>query len=204
MAPRKSVQHFLTFTLVVLIALAMTAPSAIAKSRHSKPAEPLVAVVAQVALPGTPATKMLVQQHGNQQYLLIEQASKEGFTVVDVTMPSQAKIVKQVAWPNQASKGKLQLIKAGLLLSATPEKNENGGSLPTESLNLLDLRDPANPQMIQGFKGVTAVLLDENRSLLYITNPEGLWILKYKQEEPPANPFGCPADNISTDPNCSN
>jgi hypothetical protein len=204
MARRTSAQYLLSFTLVVLIALAMTAPSAIAKPRHSKPAEPLAAVVAHLALQGPPATKMLVQEHGNQQYLLIEQASKEGFTVVDVTTPSQAKIVKQVAWPNQASNGKLQLVKSGLVLSATPEKNENGVSLPTESLNVLDLRDPANPQTIQGFKGVTSVLLDENRSLLYIANPEGLWIFKYKQEEPPANPFGCPADNISTDPNCSN
>jgi len=203
MAGCKVVQHFSSFTFVLLILFVMTAPNAVAKPRR-KPAEPLVAVVAHLALPGTPATKMLVQERGNQQYLLIEQASKEGFTVVDVTTPNQAKIVKQVAWPNQASNGKLQLIKAGLALSATPEKNENAGSLPTESLNLLDLRDPANPQTIQGFNGVTSVLLDENRSLLYITNPEGLWILKYKQEEPPANPFGCPADHISTDPNCSN
>jgi hypothetical protein len=205
MARRTSVQHFLSFTFVVLIVLAMTAPSAVAKPRHSKPAEPLVTVVAHLALPGPPATKTLVQERGGQQYLLIEQASKDGFTIIDVTKPSQAKILKQVAWPNQASSGKLQLIKAGLVLSATAESNEKAaGSLPTESLNLLDLRDPANPQTIQGFTGVTTVLLDESRSLLYITNAEGLWILRYKQEEPPSDPYGCPADRISTDPNCSN
>ena len=206
MARRTSVHRFLSVTLSVLIALAMAAPSVIAKPRRSKPAEPLVAVVAHLALPGPPATKTLVQERGGQQYLLIEQASKEGFTIIDVTKPSEAKIVKQVAWPNQASSGKLQLVKAGLVLSATPEKgNENAaGGVATESLNLLDLRDPANPQTIQGFTGVTTVLQDESRSLLYITNPEGLWILKYKQEEQPSNPFGCPADHISTDPNCSN
>lgn len=205
MARRTSVNRFLSVTLIVLIALAMTAPSVVAKPRHSKPAEPLVAVVAHLALPGPPATKTLVQERGGQQYLLIEQASKEGFTIVDVTKPGEAKIVKQVAWPNQASSGKLQLVKAGLVLSATAEKgNESATGVPTESLNLLDLRDPANPQTIQGFTGVTTVLQDESRSLLYITNPEGLWILKYKQDEPPSNPFGCPADHISTDPNCSN
>jgi hypothetical protein len=203
MAERTPVQHSLRAALVLLTLFAVTVPSAIAKP-HRKAAEPLVAVVAHLALPGPAATKMLVQERGKQQYLLIEQASKEGFTVVDVTTPGQAKIVKQVAWPNEASNGKLQLLKAGLVLSATPEKNENPGSLSTESLNLLDLRDPANPQTIQGFKSVSSVLLDENRSLLYIANPEGLWILKYKQEEPPADPFGCPADHISTDPNCSN
>jgi len=204
MVRRTSTQHFLRVTFIFAL-IAVTAASAVAKPRHAKAPEPLVAVVAHLTLQGPPATKLLVQERSNQQYLLIEQASKEGFTIVDVTKPSQAKIVKLVAWPNQASYGKLQLIKAGLVLSATAEtgKDSAAGNPPTESLTLFDLRDPANPQTIQGFSAVTAVLLDESRSLLYITNPEGLWILKYKQEEP-SNPFGCPADHISTDPNCSN
>ena len=203
MARRSTMKNLFSSMFLLLALLALMAPSAVAKPR-SKPAEPLVSVAAHIALPGPAATKMLVQERGNQHFLLIEQDSKEGFTVVDVTKPNQAKIIKQVAWPNQASNGKLQLIKAGLVLSATPEKNENAESRPTESLSLLDLRDPANPQTLQGFKGVTAVLQDENRGLLYITNPEGLWILKYKQEEAPADSFGCPADHITTDPNCSN
>jgi hypothetical protein len=207
MARQGSVQRFVGIALVLLTSFFLaTMPSAVAKSRKSKPAEPIVAVVGHVALSGPPAVHMFVQEHGRQQYLLIEQASKEGFTIVDVTKPSQAVIVKQVAWPNQASNGKLQPVKAGLVLSSASENNSGAaaGSSSTESLNLLDLRDPANPKTIQGFTGVTTVLLDENRSLLYVTNAEGLWILKYKQEEPASNPYGCPADGISTDPNCSN
>lgn len=205
MARQGSVQQFVGIALVLLTSFSATVPSAVAKPRKSKPAEPIVAVVGHLALTGPPAVQMFVQEHGRQQYLLIEQASKEGFTIVDVTKPSQAVIVKQVAWPNQASNGKLQMVKAGLVLSTASENNPGAAAgSSTESLNLLDLRDPANPKTIQGFTGVTTVLLDENRSLMYITNAEGLWILKYKQEEPASNPYGCPADGISTDPNCSN
>jgi hypothetical protein len=205
MARQASMRQFVGIALVLLTSFLATAPSAFAKSHKSKPAEPLVAVIGHLALTGPPAVQMFVEEHGRQQYLLIEQASKEGFTIVDVTKPSQAVIVKQVAWPNQASNGKLQLVKAGLVLSTASENNSGtAAGNSTQSLNLLDLRDPANPKTIQGFTGVTTVLLDENRSLMYITNGEGLWILKYKQEEPASNPYGCPADGISTDPNCSN
>jgi hypothetical protein len=205
MARQASKRQFVGIALVLLTSFLATAPSAFAKSRKSKPAEPIVAVVGHVALTGPPAVQMFVQEHGRQQYLLIEQASKEGFTIIDVTKPSQAVIVKQVAWPNQASNGKLQLVKAGLVLSTASENNSGtAAGSSTESLNLLDLRDPANPKTIQGFTGVTTVLLDESRSLMYITNAEGLWILQYKQEDPASNPYGCPADGISTDPNCSN
>jgi hypothetical protein len=206
MARHASVRQLGSIALVLLTSFSMTVPSAVAKSRTSKPAEPIVAVVGHLALTGPPAVQMFVQEHGRQQYLLIEQASKEGFTIVDVTKPSQAAIIKQVAWPNQAPSGKLQLVKAGLVLSTASENNSGNVAVnsPTQSLNLLDLRDPAHPKTIQGFTGVTAVLLDENRSLMYVTNAEGLWILKYKQEESAANPYGCPSDGISTDPNCSN
>lgn len=208
MVRKTTVYHPVGIALVLLTSLiSATAPSAVAKSRHAKSAEPLVAVVGHLALPGPPAVQMFVQEHGRQHYLLIEQASKEGLTIVDVTKPGQATIVKQVAWPNQASNGKLQLVKAGLVLSTASENNSGtaAGSTPTQSLSLLDLRDPANPQTIQAFTGVTSMLVDEARSLMYVTNAEGLWILKYKQEEPSSNPDGCPPyGSPSTDPNCSN
>ncbi len=207
MVRKTNVYHLVGIAFVLLTSLFSTAvPGAVAKSRHAKPAEPLVAVVGHLALPGPPAVQMFVQERGRQHYLVIEQASKEGFTIVDVTKAGQPTIVKQVAWPNQAPNGKLQLLRAGLVLSTATENNSAAaaGNASTQSLNVLDFRDPSNPQTIQGFAGVTGVLVDEARSLMYITNAEGLWILKYQQEQPEANPFGCPSEGTSTDPNCSN
>jgi hypothetical protein len=148
---------------------------------------------------------LLSATDGRRHYLLIDQDSKEGFIIVDVTEPSQPTIVKHVAWPSQASQGNVRLMTASLALSSAPE-NSGTASAPTQGMNLLDLRDPANPKVIQNFSGVTGMLVDENRSLMYVTNPEGLWVLKYKpQEDPGSNPFGCPTDGSPTvDQNCSN
>jgi hypothetical protein len=206
MALKTTMQHSARVALVLLTIFSAITPSAVARARHNKAPEPLVTVVAHLALPGPPATQTSVQEYGRHQYLFIEQSSKEGVTIVDVTKPSQPKVIKQVAWPNQAAEGKLQLVGAGLAFTTAPEANSGstGGSSQTRSLNWLDLRDPAHPQTIQGFSGVTSVFLDESRDLMYITNHEGLWILRYKQEELPTLQEGCPAGRASTDPNCSN
>jgi hypothetical protein len=194
-------QRLLACALVLLTPLSLAAPWAFAAS---KSVEPLIAVVGHLALPGPPAVQMFAQEHGRQQYLLIAQASKEGMTVVNVTNPGNAAIVKQVAWPTRTSNTTVQLMNAGLLLSTASENSGPGQENPsTQTLNLLDVRDPANPQIIQSFTGVSATLLDESRELMYVANGEGLWILKYKHEQAAANPFGCPSEGTSTDPNCS-
>jgi hypothetical protein len=43
----------------------------------------------------------------------------------------------------------------------------------------LDLSDPKNPKTLQTFDGVTKVLAEDDRNLIYITNGEGLWILRH-------------------------
>ena len=55
---------------------------------------------------------------------------------------------------------------------------------------MLDLSDPANPKTLQTFDGVTSILADDGRRLIYITNGDGLWILNHKQERPPLRPCG--------------
>src|SRR5262249_26076763 len=119
--------------------------------------------------------------------LYIEQASQEGFVIIDVTKPSQPKFIQQVAWPNQASAGKLQMIGAGLALAIAAEGDTGriGRDYATPSVKGLDLTDPANPQTLQSFPGVTSMVADEGRDLIYITNSEGLWILKQKQQPEP-------------------
>lgn len=201
---RKTTLRGSIVALAMLTFLAAVTPVAVAKSKSKKAADPLAAVVGHLALPA-PASHLLSADEGRRHYLLVDQDSKEGFIVVDVTDPSQPTIVKHVAWPSQASKGEVRLMTASLALTSASENSETANS-PTQSMNLLDLRDPANPKTIKNFTGVTGTLVDETRSLMYVTNAEGLWVLKYKpQQDPASNPFGCPTDgSTNTDPNCSN
>jgi hypothetical protein len=185
-------------TLVLLSFCAAIVPHAFAKEKAAKPPEQSAVVIGHLALTGPSVSQMFLQEQGSKQYLYVQQSSKEGYTVVDVTRPDKAKLVNRVSPPNQTSGGKLQMVGAGLALEETPDSSASGGvrhelspakapgtpagSRPTESVRILDLSDPANPRTLQTFQGVTSVLADDGRRLIYIANGDGLWILRHKQQ----------------------
>jgi hypothetical protein len=195
----KAVVRGASISVLALLALCtMVAPKAGAKPRHSRPADPPVTIVAHLLLQEGTVTQMFVGEQKRERkwkhYLYIEQASKEGFTIVDVTNPAQPNVTNEVGWPKDASTDKLQLVGNNLALSTVREKNSGAVAAldpPTESVSVLDVSHPANPQQLYSFSGVTSVLLDDGRNLIYITNSEGLWILRHKQE--PVDPCsgGC-------------
>jgi hypothetical protein len=65
-------------------------------------------------------------------------------------------------------------------------------------VRLLDLSDPVNPRTLQTFDTVSSTLLDDGQNLVYITNSEGLWILRYNV--PTSHPL-CDSE-IRDDANC--
>jgi len=48
-------------------------------------------------------------------------------------------------------------------------------------VNLIDMSDPKRPRTIQTFSGVTSVLPDDTRELIFIASNEGLTVLSHKQ-----------------------
>ena len=186
-----------------LLSLCLTIlPGAFAKEKAAKPPEQSAVVIGHLALTGPAVSQMFLQEQGNKQYLYVQQSSKEGYTVVDVTRPDKAKLVNRASAPSQTSGGRLQMVGGGLALEETPDSSATGGarhelsakppatqtpagSRPTESVRILDLSDPANPRTLQTFQGVTSVLADDGSRLIYIANGDGLWILRHKQQRPP-------------------
>jgi hypothetical protein len=164
-----------TFVLVTLFAL--LAPDSFAKKGKNKGKEsgPTARVVAHLPLEGAVARQMFLQSQGGRQYLYIDQGAKQGYAVVDVTKPSQPSVVKHV------DAGKLRVVGSGIAITETPEgdtsKTVARSHPPTESVKILDTSDPANPRTVQTFNGVTSILQDGGRNLIYLTNDEGLWIL---------------------------
>src|ERR1700733_3066062 len=197
----KSIVQNQAAAVAALLAFFMViSPGASAKHRAAKPAQQPAFVIAHLARPGAAVRQLELQQRGNKQYLYVVQASKQGFAVVDVTKQDQPKVIRNEAWPNQASTGKLQLVSTRLGLAeasdtATPETVSS-----TETLKVLDLSDPANPRTILTFSGVTSTLADAARSLVYITNSEGLWILKHQPEqEMSLQTHACSSEDASND-----
>lgn len=188
--------------LVLFAFVAVTAPGADAKHRAPKPAEQPAAIVAHVPLAGSPTNQMNLQENGGKQYLYIGANSNQGVKVVDVTNPGEPNVVRRLAWPNQASSGRLQLVSGGLALA----EGLDSGSMaadpvpPTRTVKVLDLSDPANPRAILSFSGVTSTLNDEAHNLVYITNGEGLWIVRNNQALAAfARPHACTSDDAYND-----
>jgi hypothetical protein len=200
------------YTLALLLLFVAIAPSAIAKHKPETSADS-VTVVAHLPLPRGSVSQIFLQGHGSKQYLYIQQASEENFTIVDVTKPNRPNVVNRVKLSNKASGETLQMVGVGLAIAQapgaagtesarnnlTPAKGEGtlGGGTggdQAQFVRLLDLNDPANPRTLQTFDTVSSILLDDGQNLIYITNSEGLWILRHNV--PPPHPL---CDSETTD-----
>jgi len=148
----------------------------------TKPTEVPATVIAHLPLPQATGNQMLLQKENGKNYLYVQQASKQGFMVVDVTKPEKPDLLKRTAAPNQATAGNLEMVSPDVAIAEAPEKTPNtltSTNRPTETVRILDLSDPRNPKTLQEFNGVTSLLPDGNHGLIYLTNDEGLWVLRY-------------------------
>jgi hypothetical protein len=179
-ANKSIVGNKLTAVAALLAGLAAISPNAGAKHRDGRLNPEPASVVAHLPLPGITVSQLELQQDGSKQYLYVEGVSKDGFAIVDVTKPGQPDVIKSEAWPNGASTGKLQLVSGRLALAEARDSTTETVSR-TETLKVLDLSDPANPRTVLTFSGVTSTLADDAHNLVYITNGEGLWILRNNQ-----------------------
>lgn len=186
--PRRRTATFLSGIVLTLVALVSLASAATAE----EPAK----VIAHITLPGTAVRQMFLQRHDRKQYLYLQQRAH--FIVVDVTDPKNPSIVERTA-----SRGSLESIGSGLALTVAPEKGSTSPqptTVPTQVVNVMDLSDPKHPRTIRTFNGVTSILPDDTRKLVFIASNEGLSVLSHKQ------PFHLPLctseDAMEPDPEC--
>jgi hypothetical protein len=130
-----------------------------------------ITVVAHLPLPGSAVRQIFVQQENGKRYLYLQQ--KVNFTVVDVTDPKNPRIFERVA-----SEGKLTEVGAGIAIAVQSDQSAQG-AVPTQTIRLVDMSDPKHPHTVKKFDGVTSVYSEDGRQLIYITNSEGLWVVKH-------------------------
>lgn len=164
-------------TILVALSPAKDEPS-------KKPTDVPATVIAHLTLPHVTGNQMLLQKEDGRNYLYVQQASKEGFMIVDVTKPEQPKLLKRSAESSQATAGNLEMVSPDIAIAEAPEKKPatlSSSNRPTETVRVLDLSDPHAPKTLQEFSGVTSLLPDGGHGLIYLTNNEGLWILRYSR-----------------------
>jgi hypothetical protein len=162
-------------------------------------------IVGHVVLSAKPTRQMFLQQEGQRAYLYVRQASQQGYTVFDVTKPERPKLLNQVSQRN------LTILDSGLAISETPDTavpsrsvgdagRSQGGSRTPELVRMLDISNPAHPRTVQTFEGVTSIVRDDARSLIYVANGDGIWILSHR--EVLRRHLCSSSDEISPMPNC--
>ena len=175
--------HLVPASLAFAAAVVFT--SAPGVSANNKPTEVPAKVIAHLALKEAPGNEMLLQSKGDKQYLYVQKASKQGFTLIDVTKPVLPTLVNQSDKSGDAAAGKLEIVGPDVGLAEVPDKNSKGvirnSDSPTETVRILDLSDPAHPKVLQTFTGVTSILQDPSRGLIYLANNDGLWILNHSR-----------------------
>jgi len=174
---RSNILIVLLCQFVVLLAMAKDAPP-------PKPTEVPAMVIAHLSLPQDTGSQMLLQRENERNYLYVQQASKQGFMIVDVTKPEQPNLLKRTAEQSKATAGNLQMVSPDVAIAEAPERRPNtliSSAHPTETVRVLDLSDPKSPKVLQEFTGVTSILPDGSHGLIYLTNHQGLWVLRYKR-----------------------
>ncbi|MGA3087025.1 MAG: hypothetical protein ABSD75_00340 [Terriglobales bacterium] len=173
-------KNVLTFALVSLL-LALASAS---EQPEPKPTDVPATVIAHLPLPQATGSQMLLQKETGKQYLYVQQATKQGFMIVDVTRPEKPTLLKRAAESNESTAGNLQMVSPDVAIAEAPEKTPatlTSSNHPTETVRVLDLSDPRNPKTLETFNKVTSLLPDGGHGLIYLTNNEGLWILRYNR-----------------------
>lgn len=76
------------------------------------------------------------------------------------------------------------MVAPDVAIAQAPEKTPStlvSSNHPTETVRILDLSDPRNPKTLETFTKVTSLLPDGGHGLIYLTNNEGLWILRHNR-----------------------
>jgi hypothetical protein len=191
--------------LLLLVSLATAG-----EESTSKPTDVPATVIAHLPLPQATGSQMLLQKEDSKQYLYVQQAAKQGFMIVDVSKPEQPSLLKRTAESNQATTGNLQIVSPDVAIAEAPEKTPttlSSSSHPTETVRVLDLSDPRNPKTLETFNKVTSILPDGRHGLIYLTNNDGLWILRYSRPallEPAKKKPACDSESeiMAMPPDC--
>jgi hypothetical protein len=169
---------------LLVLSFLLVPPARASEPNAPKPTDVPATVIAHLPLPQAAGAQMLLQKEDSKQYLYVQQAAKQGFMIVDVSKPEQPSLLKRTAEQNQATSGNLQIVSPDVAIAEAPEKTPatlTSSNRPTETVRVLDLSDPQNPKTLETFNKVTSLLPDGRHGLIYLTNNEGLWILRYNR-----------------------
>jgi len=200
--------------VITILAVMLAAVPCGAAQTGNGASEAQIKVVGHLALPEIHVNQMFTQNRDGKHYLYLHRPTRQAFALVDVTRADKPVLVEKATLQAASrSTTHVNATNSGLAIAVSPEGTAgatpapaSAGTpapsvpLPTETVRLLDLSDPTHPKTLKTFAGVTSMLPDDSRKLIYIVNSEGLWIVRHQQVRP--MPMCNSEDALIQDPNC--
>lgn len=124
---------------------------------------------------------LLPTQHFSSSYLYAQRDTGQKVTLIDVSQAEKPLILGELAT------GSLSLV-TGTAALVSAAGGAPAAALPAEpqTLRIMDFSDPQHPKVAREFTGVTAMSRDDRRGLIFLTNDQGLWILRQNLATDPA------------------
>ena len=157
----------------VVLGLAILIPLSAKDKKPKLPPQDSIDVVAHIPLTTGPVLRLLITEHYSSHYLYAEHAAGAPVTLIDTTKADQPAVLAEVAYPTTGSDSMVVVSGTAALVTS------GGASQPAtqQTIRILDFSDPRNPKVAREFNGVTAINRDDRRSLIFLANSDGLWIL---------------------------
>jgi len=154
-------------SVIAIVAIGIAAAPAIhAKPNSNKTSDKPANVVAHVQLSGGPVTRMLLVKKNGNEYLVLGLDSTN-VAILDVSEPGNPRTIDTAAKAGGAPSAEVKVVADTLTFFGTSDAGTASASSPKE---------------IRSLSGVTASMKDKARGLIYVTNGDGLWIVKTKQQ----------------------
>jgi len=173
-------------SFLLAVALVLPLSSGAATGTTPKPMDLPSRVLAHIPLAVAPGSQMVLEKQGDKHYLYIQNASKDGYTVVEVTQPEFPGLVKRSDPAVDPTAAKADVAGATVTVADAPDPAvktsiHSIANVP-ETINVQDVSDPQKTVTLQTIKNVTSFLPDGGRGVFYVTNDEGLWVLKLNRQ----------------------
>lgn len=187
--------EFRSSTLVLLgMVLVVTINSAAAKEHKPRGSSAGSQVVAHISFSDLSAVDMAMQRKMNDKYYLyVEHAKDQGISIIDISKPTQPKVIGAIPWPDPGLSARMSL--TGTVAIVSESKVLSMHSITsTDDLVLWDMSNPATPRVVQKFPKVVKWLQDE-RNFIYVLNGDGLWVIsepvdRQPEQTEPTLPYG--------------
>jgi DNA-binding NtrC family response regulator len=136
-----------------------------------------IEVIAHVPLSHGVVTELTTGSHWGKDYLYVDDGPAAPVTILNVTNAAAPIRNGELDVPKQEASGDLSTVAGTSTLIASSPSAPTQPTLK-QTVTVLSVADPEHPTVASQFSGVTSMLKDTERGLIYLANSDGLWVLR--------------------------